>query len=85
MIFKMNRRRAERIFPEEVLDQYEAGVPLPVWYSGPYYDENRGKGALEQLRRLKAQTTGRRIIDLEAEIEELAAPLPAEVTGAAEE
>jgi hypothetical protein len=74
----MSRTSHEQGFPDEILEQNDKGVPLPVWYSGPYYDGNGAHEAQEELRLLKA-TVGDEAVDFQRDVKELAAPLPVDI------
>jgi hypothetical protein len=69
----------ERAFPDEILDLRDEGVPLPAWYSGPLYQGNGPEAAKNQLARLMGSEPDRVIEDIDAEIEELSAPLPSDL------
>lgn len=74
----MPRIDPEKAFPDELLELRDKGVPLPVWYSGPYYDGNGAVEAQRQLDRL-IQSATEQAVDFDRDVEAISAPLPADI------
>lgn len=74
----MPRIDPEKAFPNELLELRDKGVPLPDWYSGPYYDGNGPGKAQEALRRL-VQSANDDPINFERDLEQISAPLPPDI------
>lgn len=55
----MNKPPAEpqKVFPSEVLELQEQGVPLPDWFAGPLYTGNGSGKAVDELHQERARAS----------------------------